>query len=176
MTRLPAFGLSEEWRPIRGYEDRYEVSSFGQVRSLFYHCWNRFGRRSKPLMLKPTPGDDGHLRVGVVGKEKREHRYVHHLVLETFAGPCPLGHECAHGDGNAQNNRLDNLRWATKTENEWDKIGHGTRPLRILPKNVLEIRERLARGESQSSIARLFSLHQTMIHKIKTGKAWAHVH
>jgi hypothetical protein len=36
------------------------------------------------------------------------------------------GHQAAHGDGAGLNNRLANLRWATRRENEADKIKHGT--------------------------------------------------
>lgn len=32
---------------------------------------------------------------------------AHRLVLETFVGPGPLGHECCHRDGNPQNNWVE---------------------------------------------------------------------
>lgn len=41
--------------------------------------------------------------------------------------------------------------------------------------SVIEIRAALARGESQSSIARRYSVSQTLVSHIKLGKAWAHL-
>jgi hypothetical protein len=52
--------------------------------------------------------------------------YVHRLVLKAFVGPCPEGMEGCHWDGDACNNKLDNLRWATHAENVEDSIRHGT--------------------------------------------------
>lgn len=54
---------------------------------------------------------------------------VHRLMLKTFVGPCPFGHETAHGNGIRADNRIENLRWATKKENMIDRAAHGkTRP------------------------------------------------
>jgi hypothetical protein len=53
--------------------------------------------------------------------------YVHHLVLEAFVGPRPAGRQAAHGDGDKANNVVTNLRWATRKENEGDKVRHGTK-------------------------------------------------
>ena len=41
----------EEWRPVPGYEGRYEVSSHGRVRSLDAYCGNRFGTRTLSRFL-----------------------------------------------------------------------------------------------------------------------------
>jgi len=51
---------------------------------------------------------------------------VHRLVLEAHVGPRPERLECCHGDGDATNNSLENLRWDTKRNNERDKEQHGT--------------------------------------------------
>ena len=42
---------------------------------------------------------------------------VHTLVLETFVGPRPDGHDADHIDGDRLNNRLENLRWLPAEEN-----------------------------------------------------------
>lgn len=54
---------------------------------------------------------DGYKRVGVLGKN----HYVHRLVFEMFHGYCP--DYVDHIDGDRSNNRIENLRAATKVEN-----------------------------------------------------------
>lgn len=113
--------LLEIWLPVVGYEGRYEVSNFGRVRSLRSHSgpW-RNGPR--PLRLQ----SHGQYYFSVVLKPRPEKkRYVHRMVLETFAGPCPPGHVCDHIDGDGCNNRLDNLRWIPETENHKRRAEHG---------------------------------------------------
>jgi hypothetical protein len=51
---------------------------------------------------------------------------VHQLVLEAFVGPRPRGMESCHNNGNQTDNRLVNLRWDTKSENNLDRVRHGT--------------------------------------------------
>ena len=104
---------NEQWWPIDGYE-AYEVSTLGRVR--------RGGR-----ILNPYPIDQwGHLSVGLWRNGRRVSRQVHHLVLEAFIGERPQGAETLHGDGDASNNLLSNLRWGTHSENEADRVSHGT--------------------------------------------------
>ncbi len=50
---------------------------------------------------------------------------VHSLVCLAFRGPRPEGFEVRHLDGNARNNRADNLQYGTKIENAADREAHG---------------------------------------------------
>lgn len=51
---------------------------------------------------------------------------VHRLMCEAFYGPCPPGHEVRHLNGVRTDNRIENLRWGTGSENIRDTIEHGT--------------------------------------------------
>lgn len=85
-------------------KEKYSVSTEGDV----------FGPRGK---LKPTLMAAGYTSVALRrnGKEKRE--YVHRLVAEAFLGGIPAGNVVDHIDGGKENNRLDNLRTVTRSEN-----------------------------------------------------------
>lgn len=119
----------EEWRPVPGYEGSYEVSSLGRVRSIPRVLTMRNGQtRTHPgRLLKPRPAgrERMHLQVVVGGRP----RYVHRLVLLAFHGPAPAGMQGCHNDGNSKNNRLDNLRWDTGSNNRYDSVRHGTHPM-----------------------------------------------
>lgn len=109
---------SEQWRPVPGYEGRYEVSDYGRVRSLL---------RGAPRVLRTDPDRNGYLRVrpaDVTGRKRAT--MVHRLVLNAFVGPCPDGQEGRHLNGNNQDNRLTNLAYATHSVNILDKLAHGT--------------------------------------------------
>ena len=117
----------EIWRLIARH-DGYEVSSLGRVRSLDRVITRMCKRgpvraRLKGRVLRLTVAGSGYL-VAMLGRARP---YVHHLVLSTFVGARPAGHQAAHGDGDRRNNSLGNLRWATRSENEADKVRHGTR-------------------------------------------------
>jgi len=113
----------EQWLPVFGFEDLYEVSDLGRVKSLGRPYCN--GVRSfPPLILRPGPSNYGHL--SVVLMPGRKTHMVHRLVLEAFVSPRPPGMDTCHRDGDPTNNRLDNLRWGTRSENIRDAVRHGT--------------------------------------------------
>lgn len=77
--------------------------------------------------LKPGLTSNKHYRLVILHRNVRRYgREVHRLVLTTFVGPPPSGHQSRHLDGNGFNNHLSNLRWGTRSQNEHDKIRHGT--------------------------------------------------
>lgn len=115
----------EIWKalPMDGFSDRYEVSNLGRVRSLKARCLRR-----TPRILKLQKSRSGYFTAPLSrGIEPDANPYVHRLVLLAFAGnpPTPL-HECAHLDGNPENNNASNLIWATRKENHSHKTIHGT--------------------------------------------------
>jgi hypothetical protein len=118
----------EAGRAVPDYEGFYEVSTCGQVRSVDRVITDRAGRvmRWRGKLLAQSPSSDGRLKVtlsigGVVSTRK-----VHHLVLETFTGPCPENMEGCHGNGDHTDNHWANLRWDTHSANELDAVRHGT--------------------------------------------------
>lgn len=110
----------EIWKSIPGYEGTYEVSNLGRIRSL--DRIDNLGRSKKGVILALVPQPNGRLGVNLRGKNHK----VHVLVLTAFKGPRPRGMEGCHGDGNHTNNKLDNLRWDTRSSNTKDSVKHGT--------------------------------------------------
>jgi HNH endonuclease/NUMOD4 motif-containing protein len=115
--------MPEIWLPIPEIPG-YEASTEGNIQSVDRVIQTKRGpQRHKGCVLKPAPGSDGKLYVIVSGQRCRR---VHLLVLRTFRGPCPPGLEGCHNDGNELNNRLENLRWDTRSSNILDQVRHGT--------------------------------------------------
>lgn len=110
--------IAEEWRIVPDFEN-YEVSNYGQVRRI---------RRTYKRPLAPGRNKTtGRLFVFLCMQSKTKNYPIHILVCVAFHGPKPTPkHQVAHWDGNKDNNRSNNLRWATAKENTADSIRHGT--------------------------------------------------
>ena len=116
------------WLPIPGHEGSYEVSSDGRVRSLdrIVGAPHGFTRSIKGREMWQATHGKGYKFVHLSPEKRTD--YVHRLVALAFLGPLPEGMVVCHNDGDPTNNRADNLRYATQSENEKDKIRHGTSP------------------------------------------------
>lgn len=101
-------GKTEEWRPVVGYEDFYEVSNLGRVKSVGYGI---------DRILKPSPNGKGYLQVKLYKNGEKSMHLVHILIMRAFVGKCPDGYEVDHYDWNPRNNKLDNLSYQPKEAN-----------------------------------------------------------
>ena len=100
---------------------------------------------------------------------------IHRLVLLAFVGPPPeLNYQACHNDGNRRNNRHDNLRWDTASENCLDRTRHGTwTPKRKLtPELVNEIRASLESGMTGKETAKKFGVSETAVGVVKRRRSW----
>lgn len=112
-----------DWRPVPGI-DGYEVSAAGETRSIDRTVKNVHGvvRHLHGQLLRHYRDDNGRPMVKLGrGKGWR----VAHLVLLAFVGPRPKGREACHRNDVPTDNRLENLYWATRSENEYDKVRNG---------------------------------------------------
>lgn len=101
---------NESWKPIKGYECLYEVSTMGRVRRLRKTPNGDIGS-----LLKPAIDRAGYKRVRLCKEGTVFAVYVHRLVASTFLGE--RSGEVNHINGDKQDNRLDNLEWCTHQEN-----------------------------------------------------------
>lgn len=169
----------EVWASVVGFEGRYEVSNYGAVRSLDrqVQLW-RHVRTYPGQMLKPRAARNGYLRVKISDNGSHKWMAVHRLVCEAFNGPQPDGKEIvAHNDGCRTNNRAENLRWASWSENTQDRFKHGT--MNMGPDNpsykfsddvIAEIRNS---SEPPRVLAAKFSISKGYVNQIRSGVARA---
>ena len=163
-----------EWRAIPGWS-AYEVSERGDIRRLVAHC----GQRDRV----PYEVSGGYLYIALrqPGERRGKSQAIHRLVALAFLGPPPTPlHQAAHADGDRRHNHFINLRWATRSENEMDKVRHGrsnrgerNRSARLRAAQVCEIREKLARRADQEEIAAEFGVAPSTISSIRNGYSWA---
>jgi len=118
----------EEWRPVVGLEDRYEVSDHGRVRSMdrVIPVKGKDGtRRYKGRLRSPGIMKSGHRNITLGTLDGPVSRLIHHLVLEAFIGPRPKRFWGCHKDDDPSNNHISNLRWDTPRSNILDTVRLG---------------------------------------------------
>ena len=171
--------LEEEWRPIPDYDDSYEVSSHGRVRTLrAYRRWEA-GR-----ILKPWLVGKGYPCVGLWRNGKRKRAYIHHLVAAAFHGERPAGLDVLHRDDVKTNNNKDNLYYGTQSENNLEAGRNGSviggcgevkAKAKLTAAIVVLARQRHAAGESYAAVALDYDVNETTMRRAILGETWAHV-
>lgn len=169
----------EIWSLIKVHNDAYEISTFGNARSIdrvvVYKNGQKTRYKGKPLVTSTSTGYD------VVRLGNTEHCYqkISRLVAKAFIPNPENKPEVNHIDGNKRNNHVENLEWNTISENR--KHSHRILGKQILEnhinakltnKQVLEIRKLLSQNLTLREIAAKYSVVISTIHTIKTGKTW----
>ena len=111
----------EIWKDVIGYDNVYQISNLGRVRSLNrtdVDCHGRMQKR-KGKLIKPTENSNGYLRVYLAYRGKKEKRFIHRMVAEAFVpnSDPDINDIVNHMDCNPKNNKYDNLEWTTRKGN-----------------------------------------------------------
>lgn len=107
----------EKWKIITDYPD-YEISDLGRVKS---------NKRKKSVILKPNYYSNGYTFVCLRHNGKGKSCSIHRLVLENFLPREDMKHlQVNHINCVRDDNRLENLEWTTKKENDThrDNLNH----------------------------------------------------
>lgn len=114
----------EIWKDIKGYEGYYQVSNYGNVRSLdrFDGVHDRKGQLITPILKY-----NGYLQVGLRKHSQRKYISVHRLVALHFLENPENKEQVNHIDCNKLNNHVDNLEWVTPKENQQHAKRNGLR-------------------------------------------------
>lgn len=130
---------NEIWKDIPGFEGAYMISSHGKLKS--------FKTTSGGYILRNNNSKGGYLSVILRYKSKKRHTRIHRLVAEAFIPNPENKREVNHIDCNKQNNRVENLEWATRKENEFHARLHNKNILAgmnnynkyIKPKKIVQL-------------------------------------
>lgn len=119
----------EEWRDVPGCEGFYQVSNLGQIRSVGDSRFNKNGVRRSfrgKVLVQAIHPKTGYSQVGFSVRGRQFTKMVHTIVALAFIGERPEGYDICHSDGDKQNNRVDNLRYDTRSSNLMDEVRRGT--------------------------------------------------
>ena len=169
--------IKETWKAVPCYEGYYEVSDLGRVRSLDRTVLCRGGKTR--ISLGKTLSDQvdkfGRVYVNLSKNNSRKIFYNHILVALAFIGERPENYDVCHIDGDCTNNRLENLRYDTKSQNRLDMYRYGSKnPMgKLSIEQVLKIRNLYdTEGYTKAVLSRMFKVSRTNINNIVTRKSF----
>lgn len=178
--------MQEIWKPVLGYEGRYEVSNLGAVRTVGRYISAPQGRiRWLPERnLSTHITARGYVQTMFKVGSKAIHQLAHRLVAEAFIpnnGDLP---QVNHLDGDKQNNCSTNLEWTTsqdnclhaRHENLYEQArGEKAGGAKLTAAAVVDIRERAASGITHDSLSRTYGIDRSAITRIINRQRWAHI-
>ena len=170
-----------KWVDIPGWENRYQISEYGDVWSRDMVVGAKSGGTAirKGRCLVKVLKNNGYLCVTLTDGVNRPQIAIHKLVARAFIGECPLGLHVLHSDGDKQNNHYSNLRYGTPAENHEDTERHGhrlkgvTHPNAILDEDAIQIIR--VSGRSAKELAAWFNVSSSHIHSIRKRRCWKHI-
>ena len=114
----------EIWKDITGFEGYYQISNYGNVKSL-----DRFDgvNYRQGQSIKPAIKANGYLQVGLRKHNQRKYVSIHRLVAIHFIENPENKKQVNHIDCNKQNNNINNLEWVTSQENQKHAKENGLR-------------------------------------------------
>ena len=118
--------MIEQWKDIPNYENLYQISNLGRIKSLYNY------KRNGTNILVPRL-KKGYYTIGLRKNGIRKWYSIHRLVAETFIPNIENKPQINHKDENKLNNRVDNLEWCTASYNN----NYGTRQQRVSKTNKL---------------------------------------
>jgi hypothetical protein len=161
----------EEWKPIEGYEELYEVSNTGKVIALPKEVSipNGAKRRHERHEVAQEMMDKGYKRVSLCRNGEINKVLVHVLVASAYI-PNPHDYPILnHRDGDKGNNHVLNLEWCTQAYNQHHAIESGLRP-GITTAQIEEIRDLLDKGLTTKQIAEQVGRSRQRIADIQSGR------
>lgn len=158
--------MQEIWKDVIGYEEQYQVSNLGNIRSKNRTIVDCLGRRRtlKSHKIRIQTSKIGYKQVLLHKDGKMKTHLVHRLVAEAFIPKTEENkNEINHKDENKSNNTVDNLEWCdhkyninfgTRTEKTSKKVYQYTKDKKKIDEyqSAWEIHRQL--GYDQASICR----------------------
>jgi|TARA_R110000868_G_scaffold69210_2_gene204035 hypothetical protein len=164
----------EIWLPIKEYENLYEISNLGRIKSLI-----KKGSSIEKIKKNGFDVNTGYINVQLRKNNIPLTKRVHRMVAIAFI-PNPLNKPCVnHKDGDKKNCKASNLEWMTYSENTLHSFKNGLQKkifgnknyiTKLKDSDVIEIRDLIKKQISNKEIALLYKVNPSQISRIKNNK------
>lgn len=178
----------EEWRDIPNSNGKYMASNFGRIKSLSRKCKVSIGNKGyriiRERIRKQTLTDRGYLRIRVAFNEGvQETKSVHRLIAFSFI-PNPKDKPTVnHINGIRDDNKIENLEWATDSEQQIHAHKIGLRvskfgeehPMSKLNEFQVRVIRKIGHDIPYTQTARMFKVDPALIRRIVLNIIWKNV-
>lgn len=148
-------GLIEVWKDIQRFEGHYQVSSFGQIKSLPRYRKQRLGClaliKGRIMSLKTT--NCGYKTVNLCKDDVTIHPSVHRLVASAFIPNLDNKPTVNHIDADKNNNKVSNLEWSSKSEQMQHAVKNNLLEVRGSPKYTKEFKKKVLNYYIENNIS-----------------------
>lgn len=180
----------EIWKDIPKYEGRYQVSNWGNVKTLGRLVEESNGRkvfRKEKLLTKSLMYKGYEVVKLYKTKEQKNTMFVHKLVGITFLENPNNFVELNHKNGIKTDNRVKNLEWCSRSFNVKETYrlglrnpntykGEGNKSSKLTEESVLKIREEYSKGGvSFSQLGKKYNIGTSNIGMIISRASWKHI-
>ena len=167
----------EMWKDVINYYGKYIISSNGVIKSVARK--NRLNDKIK----KQRKDKDGYMIVNLHSDGKTKTLKVHRLLAEAFIYNPLNKPQVNHINGIKNDNRLQNIEWATQSENMQHSYDNGLTKASVGEKNGnsklttkdVEDMKKLRKFMTYQELANVFSVSICQAHRIINNKRWKHV-
>ena len=172
--------MTEEWRPVVGYEGLYEVSSVGRVRSLHRVIQRRnHSPQTIAARILKCRLSRGYPMVSLWRHNHGRSPKVHVLMAAAFIGPRPDRMFVLHNDDVRTNNVLSNLRYGTRVDNAADAMRHGSfhfgeahHQSKLTREQVVEMRRLHRQGIGYRRLGKRFGVSRMTARSVVLRLTW----
>ena len=165
----------EVWKSIEGFENYYQISNLGRVRSLIRKSTGT--NTKKEIILKPEKLKNGYLRYNF-SKNSIKKRFLAHRIVAKYFIENYNNKKCVnHINGIRDDNRSENLEWNTHSENSihgYIKNKRKNSKRKLSEKQVFEIRTKLINSKRGIGLllAKEYNVSTFIISLIKNQKTY----
>ncbi len=173
------FIQAEIWKDVPDYENSYQASNLGRIRSLDRDIIRSDNRKSfrKGRILSPSISKKGYYQFRLNGITTKVHRII---AITFILNPLNLP-QVNHKDGNKLNNNDWNLEWCTNQENKnhavlnnliYRPIGEANIKSTLLNSQVINIKNLYNTGLPIKDISEKLDIKIGIIRNIIYGRTW----
>jgi hypothetical protein len=178
--------MKEVWKDIKDFDNKYQISNIGRVKSLPMTVVNKYGviQHRKEKIRKLYKGNHGYYVVSLKDNMKQVVKTVHRMVAEAFLEKIEGSDYVNHKSGIKTENNIENLEYCTMAENTkhsfdlgMSKKGSQCSYAKLDEKKAREAYYMVTELKmSCLDVGQLYNVTRQCISELKFKRSWKHIH